>query len=49
MGVGESSLLQSVDSLGYALDDIEKKLGTVEDLHSHNERILVHDGYVVSY
>ena len=47
MGVGESSLLQSVDSLGHALDDIEKKLSTVEDLHSHNERILVHDGYVI--
>ena len=47
MGVGESSLLQSVDSLSAALDEIEQKLGTVEDVHTHNESTLCHDGNVI--
>lgn len=39
----DSSTLQSIESLNTTLEDIEKKLFVIEDVHLHHERRLVVD------
>ncbi len=44
MGVGDSSLLNAVDQLSSTLQDLERKLATIEDSHVHLERTVCVDG-----
>ena len=43
----DSSTLQSIESLNSTLEDIEKKLFIIEDVHLHHERTISHDEAVV--
>lgn len=43
----DSSTLQSIESLNSTLEDIEKKLFVIEDVHLHHERTISHDDAVV--
>ena len=43
MGSAESSTLQSVDSLSATLDEINRQLITIEDIHLHHERVSCSD------
>ena len=43
----ETSTLQSIESLNATLNDIETKLGVVEDIHLHHERTICHDDTVL--
>lgn len=43
----DSSTLQSIESLNSTLNDIEKKLFVIEDVHLHHERTISHDDAVL--
>jgi hypothetical protein len=43
----DSSTLQSIESLNSTLEDIEKKLFIIEDVHLHHERAISHDEAVI--
>jgi len=43
----DSSTLQSIESLNTTLEDIEKKLFVIEDVHLHHERTIAHDDSVL--
>lgn len=43
----DSSTLQSIESLNSTLEDIEKKLFVIEDVHLHHERTIAHDDSVL--
>ena len=43
----DSSTLQSIESLNSTLEDIEKKLFIIEDVHLHHERTISHDDSVL--
>lgn len=43
----DSSTLQSIESLNSTLEDIEKKLFVIEDVHLHHERTISHDDAVL--
>lgn len=43
----DSSTLQSIESLNSTLEDIEKKLFVIEDVHLHHERTISHDDSVL--
>ena len=47
MGSAESSTLQSVESLSATLDDINKKLIAIEDIHLHHERVTCTDETII--
>lgn len=47
MGSAESSTLQSVDSLSTTLDEINKKLIAIEDIHLHHERVTCTDETII--
>ena len=47
MGSAESSTLQSVESLSATLDDINKKLVQIEDIHLHHERVNCTDETII--
>jgi len=49
MGSAESSTLQSVESLSTTLDEINKKLVVIEDIHLHHERITCTDETIIVF
>lgn len=47
MGSAESSTLQSVESLSATLDEINRKLIVIEDIHLHHERVTCTDETII--
>lgn len=47
MGSAESSAIRSVENLSYTLEELNNKLGVIENIHLHRERTLCSDDTLV--